>query len=95
MKSIMTVLIVILVVSGSVQAQPPGPVGGEFQVNTYTTGRQAYPAVAAFVQGGFVVSWESYGSYETDIGINPTGELDLFQFNFVNLIGTGSRLFCL
>jgi len=31
------------------------PVGGEFQVNTYTTGRQSTPAVAVQPTGGFVV----------------------------------------
>ena len=34
-------------------------VGGEFQVNTDTTGRQGYPAVSASAGGGFVVVWES------------------------------------
>jgi uncharacterized repeat protein (TIGR01451 family) len=34
--------------------------GGEFQVNTYTTGSQDYPAVAADGSGGqFLVVWES------------------------------------
>jgi len=37
-------------------------VGGEFQVNTYTTGYQAVPDVAHAPSGGFVVVWES-GSY--------------------------------
>ena len=35
------------------------PVGGEFQVNTYTTSSQRYPAVAADGSGNFVVAWES------------------------------------
>ena len=38
----------------------------EFQVNTYTTGYQVQPAVAARADGGFVVVWESAGSYGTD-----------------------------
>ena len=40
--------------------------GGEFQVNTYTTGLQVYPAVAANAAGDFVVVWESGGSAGTD-----------------------------
>jgi hypothetical protein len=36
--------------------------GTEFQVNTYTTGRQAYPAVAADA-GNFVVVWEDGDQY--------------------------------
>ncbi len=43
------------------------PVGGEFQVNTYTTGRQEAPAVAADAAGGFVVVWQS-GSYYGSAG---------------------------
>jgi hypothetical protein len=34
------------------------PVGGEFVVNTYTTGRQGSPAIAASANGGFVVVWQ-------------------------------------
>ncbi len=35
------------------------PAGGEFQVNTYTTGYQQSPAVAADASGSFTVVWES------------------------------------
>ena len=38
-----------------------GPVGSEFQVNTYTTSGQQYPAVAADGAGNFVMVWESFG----------------------------------
>ncbi len=41
-------------------------VGDEFQVNTYTTGVQWYPAVGADNNGDFVVVWESYGSSGSD-----------------------------
>jgi hypothetical protein len=34
-------------------------VGGEFHVNTYTTGYQAYPALALDGTGDFVVAWHS------------------------------------
>ena len=37
------------------------PLGGEFQVNTVTTGYQESPAVASDAIGNFVVVWESYG----------------------------------
>jgi len=37
------------------------PAGAEFQVNTYTTGRQTFPAVAANADGNFVVVWDSLG----------------------------------
>jgi Domain of unknown function (DUF4347)/RTX calcium-binding nonapeptide repeat (4 copies) len=35
--------------------------GGEFQVNTTAAGDQLYPAVAALGNGGFVVTWQSWG----------------------------------
>ena len=37
------------------------PAGSEFMINSYTTGRQSYPAVAANAAGDFVVVWSSYG----------------------------------
>jgi hypothetical protein len=36
--------------------------GGQFQVNTYTTDTQARPSVASDSAGNFVVVWQSYGS---------------------------------
>jgi len=42
------------------------PMGGEFQVNTYTTSYQLQPAVAMDPSGNFVVVWESDGSSGTD-----------------------------
>lgn len=35
--------------------------GGQFQVNAFTTGTQSNPVVAADSAGGFVVVWQSYG----------------------------------
>jgi hypothetical protein len=47
--------------SYSVQAQRydalGNPQGGEFQVNSYTTGGQGYPAVALDPGGNFVIAW--------------------------------------
>ena len=42
------------------------PQGSEFQVNSYTTGYQSYPAVASDANGNFVVVWESYGQDGSD-----------------------------
>ena len=36
------------------------PLGSEFQVNTYTTNDQRYPAVAMDADGDFIVVWQSY-----------------------------------
>jgi hypothetical protein len=57
---------------GSIQAQrydsSGGPRGSEFQVNSYTTGDQFAPSVAAQRDGGFVIVWSSLGSFGTDSG---------------------------
>ena len=54
----------------SIQAQRFGsdglPLGGEFQVNTYTTGAQSYPSIAVGPTGDFVVVWQSAGSAADD-----------------------------
>jgi len=42
------------------------PIGGEFQVNTYTPARQWRPDVAPHGEGGFVVVWTSDGSSGAD-----------------------------
>ncbi len=43
--------------SAVASAGVPVPVGGEFQVNTETTGRQWFPAVAVDADGDFIVVW--------------------------------------
>ncbi len=54
----------------SVQARlysPAGaPLGNEFQVNTYTTERQRPARVQTLEDGGFVVTWTSWGSNGSD-----------------------------
>lgn len=54
----------------SIQARRLDPsgqaLGGDFQVNVYTSGDQSRPALAALPSGGFVVAWESYGSSGED-----------------------------
>ena len=61
----------------SVIAQPAdprvsesGPVGTEFQINTYTTLGQSRPAVAVSPDGDFLVVWTSAGSLGTDSSSN-------------------------
>ena len=58
---ISSIVIGSILVSATLPAQASGPVGAEFQVNAYTTGRQSNPAVASHPNGDFVVLWESYG----------------------------------
>jgi hypothetical protein len=54
----------------SVQGQPydaaGSPIGGQFQVNAYTTNNQLLPSVASDAAGRFVVTWESKGSAGSD-----------------------------
>ena len=46
-------------VFGQRYASTGTPLGPEFRVNTYTTGSQAFPAVASDSSGNFVVVWRS------------------------------------
>jgi YD repeat-containing protein len=72
------------------------PVGGEFQVNTTTTGHQGSPLVAMSDTGEFIVAWESDGQDGDGLGIFaqrfdsqglPTGP----EFQ-VNPVGTGDQI---
>jgi Ca2+-binding RTX toxin-like protein len=46
-----------------------GSLGDEVRVNTTTASDQLYPSVAALADGGYVVSWMSYGQDGSDAGI--------------------------
>src|SRR6185369_9063168 len=46
-----------------------GPMGAEFHVNTYTTGHQREPWVAADPSGAFVVFWSSQGQDGSGYGV--------------------------
>ena len=48
---------------------PASPQGGEFRVNTFTTGNQSYPRVAMDADGDFVVAWESDGQDGSGYGV--------------------------
>ena len=45
------------------------PQGGEFQVNTYTTGRQANPSIGMDDVGNFVIGWQTEGPDGHSYGI--------------------------
>ncbi len=52
------------------------PLGNDFQVNTTTGGQQSYPAVAAAIDGRFVVVWQSQSSAaDDDQGYSVQGQL--------------------
>lgn len=43
--------------------------GGEFQLNSFSSGIQNHPGLAAFADGGFVVTWSSYGQDGSGSGV--------------------------
>jgi hypothetical protein len=45
------------------------PVGGETQINTYTSNQQTNPKIAADAVGDYVVVWESYGQDGSQEGV--------------------------
>jgi len=51
------------------RAQGGSPLGSEFRINTYTTGAQSRPAVAADPAGQFVVVWDSAGQDGSSLGV--------------------------
>jgi autotransporter passenger strand-loop-strand repeat protein len=54
-------------VKAQLYAADGSKVGGEFLVNTQTTGSQASPVVTSLSNGGFVVSWQDQNSTNGDI----------------------------
>jgi len=69
--------------------------GGEFQVNTYTTGSQALPAVSADANGNFIVVWSSFGQDGSGLGVfgqrfNAAGVRQGGEFR-VNAYTTGQQ----
>src|SRR4051812_15064940 len=71
------------------------PLGGEFRVNSFTTGNQRLPAVAMDAAGDFVIAWQStaqdgdfYGVFAqryTSAGMPLGGEFE------VNTVTTGAQ----
>jgi hypothetical protein len=69
--------------------------GGEFQINTYTTGSQSRPRVAMHGGGSFVVVWQSDGQDGSFLGISArrydaAGAPQSAEFR-VNTYTTGSQ----
>jgi hypothetical protein len=58
------------------------PLGGQFQVNSYTTGYQGRPALGIAPNGEFVVAWQSAGSSQTD---SSGDSIHLQRFDAVGL----------
>ena len=55
---------------GQRYASSGAPLGGEFQINSYTTGFQGHPSVGKdYESGAFVVVWEGQGAGDQPFGI--------------------------
>ena len=66
--------------------------GGEFQVNTYTTDSQRIPSVTALADGSFVVTWESYLQDGSNYGIYAQRfSLNAVPIGTLVLTGTGGN----
>ncbi len=81
--------------AGGPVASEPTPIGGEFRVNTYTTGTQQYSAIAALAGGGFVVTWSSLSQDGSSYGIygqryTAAGTADGSEFS-VNTYSVGQQ----
>jgi hypothetical protein len=79
--------------SGSVQGQAydasGSATGGQFQVNSYTTGYQTFPTVASGPAGKFVVVWASDGSPGSDTDSwSVQGQRYLPEPSFAPSLGT-------
>jgi hypothetical protein len=54
---------------GQRYASTGAPLGGEFRVNSYTTGHQRYPSVGGINNGDFFVAWQSDGQDGSGLGV--------------------------
>ena len=61
-------------INGQLFASDGGMIGGEFQVNTYTTDHQYHPSVAMDSDGDFMVVWDSHKSYGPDTNASIQGQ---------------------
>ncbi len=69
--------------------------GGEFQVNSFTTGSQSTPSIAMDSAGDFVIAWKSFGQDGSDDGIyarrySAAGVAQAVEFQ-VNSFTTGTQ----
>ena len=62
-------IMALLLLGRNALAEEPVPLGEEFQVNSYTTGAQYWPAIAMDGEGNFLVVWSSDGSSGTDTSL--------------------------
>jgi hypothetical protein len=67
-RSLVVAAFAVALVPVVVRAQTPA-LGPELQVNTYTTGHQAYPGIAVDDSGQFLIVWDSVGQDGNQRGV--------------------------
>jgi hypothetical protein len=92
-----TLILLLFMFAATAWSQSPVPLGGIFQVNTYTTSVQSDASVGFDADGNFVVVWHSFGSTGTDTsGFSIQGQRydaagtvvgDEFQINTLTTAG--------
>ena len=85
--------IVVGALPAAVSAQVQLRRGGEFRVNTYTTGSQVQPAVAVGPDGNFVVAWQSTVNYDHNVYVRrfDAGGAPIGPEQVVNAWTTGDQ----
>lgn len=73
-----------------------GPLGTEFQVNTFTANSQGAPAIAVLTDGSFVIVWDSFLEDGSDEGIfgqkyTASGSKDGSEFQVNTYTSLGQR----
>ncbi len=69
-RSTASPLLIIVAIQLSSAALAQGPLGAEFQINTFTTNNQGSPAIATLPSGAFVAVWDSDGGQDgNNLGI--------------------------
>ncbi len=61
-------------IQGQRFAADGSPMGAQFQVNTYTTNSQQFPAVAMAPEGDFIVVWTNGPFFSNDAGDDPSSD---------------------
>ncbi len=93
--------ILVLICGPAVYGQGAVPIGGEFQINSYTTDTQSFPSLAVLADGRVVAVWQSRGSSGSDSSdVSIQGQLydaggsslgEQFQVNSYTTTGSQRR----
>jgi len=82
---------VLVVLATAAPGRAQARAGGEFQVNTYTTGLQRYGVVAASPDGSFVIAWTSFEQDGSNGGVFVSLGLTAGEVTFATGSGSFSK----